>query len=191
MDLLNSKSSPGSTSIFHPSFHPSLLIVWSRPTPVWTSPLLLPIWNQSPTRWVASTSSVKPRIQQLSQQNDQVQMAMCHSQGAHEYRQPSTVDTRGPTGVANRWPTSRQEPMDGFSLICMVFKSQSFHKKIKISALEVGWSCSAGLKFPHGGYWLRLRRCPLQPLFTPRTPPLPVVRHPAGSHPLLWAPQPL
>ena len=82
------------------------------------------------------------------------------------------MDTRGPTGVASWWPTSRQEPKDGFSLICMVFKSQRFHRKIKISALEVRWSCSMGLTFPHGGYWLRLTRCPLQPLFT-HPPPTP------------------
>ena len=79
--------------IFHPSFHPSLLFFWSGPTPVWTSPLLLPIWNQSPTRRVASTSRVKPRIQHcLSRMTKCKWPCVTDSQGAHDYRQPSIVN---------------------------------------------------------------------------------------------------
>ena len=166
MDSFDSKSAPGSMSTFHPSFHWNLLFFWWTTAPVWTSPLYLPIWNQSPARWVTSASSVKSRIQHLPRQNDQVQTAACHGQSGHLWTQ----------GTANIQPTYRchgaqrgckpvahqqERTQMGFIWAARYLKSQCFHIKIKISALEVGWGCSAGLTFPHGDCWLKLRSCPL------------------------------
>lgn len=64
------------------------------------------------------------RIQQLPQQNDQVQMAMCPRPSGHSGIQGIVsvpVDAKGLVGIANRWPTRRKQPTGGFYLICTVF----------------------------------------------------------------------